>query len=376
MMANVTPTRERIGKLDIAITVIACLLAAAYAIQNVVNDKYDESPLTVAPFVLITVPLLWRRSAPLYALAATWGALLLHVALFGEVVRCGIVFPLLLILVFSAGSRLEGRDSFFGLLIALAIGTTVGLSDGPEGAPIDTMIFIGPMTAIVWGVGRLVRSAGRMSRKLEKRNAELRQARDERARLEVATDRARLSAELDELLQRRLGELAQLAEAGSEQTDAEGAAAALAAIERDSRQTLEEMRAVVGVLRSDDGDAPVTPQPTLTHLEALVIRAKGAGAKLAIEGSPRALPAGVELSAYRVVEQLLDALDDAPGVEVTVRFADDALELRVEGPIRRRGEQAIERARERVKMHSGTLSATTQDGHAEAVASLPIFATV
>jgi hypothetical protein len=106
----------------------------------------------------------------------------------------------------------------------------------------------------------------------------------------------------------------------------------------------------------------------------MLVRAKGAGARLRVEGAPRALPAGVELSAYRVVEHLLDALRDEPDVEVTVRFADDALELSVAGPVRRRGEQAIERARERVRLHDGTLEATTRDGRAEALVSLPLFA--
>ena len=67
--------------------------------------------------------------------------------------------------------------------------------------------------------------------------------------------------------------------------------------------------------------------------------------------------------------------DDAD-VELAVRFADDALELRVAGPARRRGEQAIERVRERVKLHHGTVAATTRDGRAEAVVSLPLLAAV
>ena len=66
----------------------------------------------------------------------------------------------------------------------------------------------------------------------------------------------------------------------------------------------------------------------------------------------------MELSAYRIVEQLLDALEDAPDVEVRVRFGDDALELAVSGPARRAPKAAIERARERVQLHHGTLEAT------------------
>jgi len=169
-----------------------------------------------------------------------------------------------------------------------------------------------------------------------------------------------------------MGELAQLAATGARNGDA---AATLATIEEQSRQTLEEMRALVGVLR-DDSDPAMMPQPTLTHLQALLVRAKSAGAKLEVAGNPRALPAGVELSAYRIVEHLLDALQDAPGVEVGVRFGDDALEVAVSGPVRRNGQAAIDRARERVLLHRGTLEASTHGGRAEAVARIPIYAAV
>jgi hypothetical protein len=130
------------------------------------------------------------------------------------------------------------------------------------------------------------------------------------------------------------------------------------------------------VLRDDAGDAGIASQPALTQLDGLLVRAKGAGARLTVDGNPRALPAGVELSAYRVVEHLLEAVQDAPGVEVGVRFADDALELRVTGPLRRRGAAAIERARERAQLDHGRLEATTADGRAEALVSLPILAAV
>jgi hypothetical protein len=104
------------------------------------------------------------------------------------------------------------------------------------------------------------------------------------------------------------------------------------------------------------------------------VRAKGAGAHLRVEGNPRVLPAGVELSAYRVVEHLLAALEDVGDVEVVVRFGDEAIELAVAGPPRRRGEAAIERARERVELHRGTLTATTRAGRSETVAHLPVLA--
>jgi signal transduction histidine kinase len=239
--------------------------------------------------------------------------------------------------------------------------------------PLTTAVMT-TVTVGIWGIGRLVRSRGRMVSELQVRTAELREARDERARLNVAADRARLSRELDDLLQRRLGGLARMADDGSLSGDAAAATATFVDIERESRRTLEEMRAVVGVLRDDASDAPMEPQPTLTHLEALLVRAKGGDVRLTVEGNPRVLPAAVELSAYRIVEQLLTALDDAADVEVRVRFGDDALELAVAGAARRRAKASIERARERARLQRGSLEATIRGGRAEAVVSLPVLA--
>jgi signal transduction histidine kinase len=376
MIAAMTSARERIGRVDVVIAVLASLLAVADMASEVADDRIQASLLAVPFAAGLTLPLLWRRVAPVRALAVVLVALLVHAALFGAVVRCGITLPVVFLLVFAAGARLPRDGALLGLALAVAICVAVCLTDGKYGAPPEAITFLVPAVLAVWGAGRLVRSRGRMVGELETRTDQLREARDERSRLEVATERARLSAELDELLQRRLGALAQLADGGSQSPDSETAAATLAEIERQSRRTLDEMRAVVGVLRSDEADAPMAPQPTLTSLEALLVRAKGADSRLTVAGNLRALPAGVELSAYRIVEQLLDALADAPGVEVSVCFSDEALELSVTGHVRRRSADAIERTRERVRLHQGTLQATTDNGRAEIVVSLPIFAAV
>ena len=368
-----TTTKHHITRLDIAIAAGAGAFTLLQGVLNVTEDKISAPPASVPLFLGVSIPLLWRSSTPLAALAGTLVALLAHAALFGDqLVRCGAIFPIVLILAFAAGRRLDRDRAMLGLGLALAIDLAVCLTDGPTGAALSAMVFFAPATAATWGAGCLVRSRAHMADELAARTDELRSARDERARLEVSNDRARLSSELDSLLHRRMGELAQLAATGPRGGDA---VATLAAIEEQSRQTLEEMRAVVGVLRPE-ADLDMAPQPTLTHLEALLVRARNNGARLQVEGNPRALPAGVELSAYRVVEHLLDALKDAPGVEVGVRFGDDALEVTAAGEMRRHGDVAIQRARERVLLHRGTLEASTHRGRARAVASIPIYAVV
>lgn len=359
----------RIGKLDIASTVLVSAFALFIAVSFASGTEhfdgtFMEKHVAVVPLVLlITLPLLLRSSAPLHGLALSLAGLGVHFAFFGEMIRCGFVYPIAFLMVFSAALRLPLKQSLAGL--ALAIGLCMAMAAAGDGG---AGLFLQPVVLVMWGAGRLARSRGRMNEELEARTSALKVARDERARLEVSIDRARLSAELDELLKQRLTDLARMAESG-------GGAGTLVEIERESRRTLEEMRELVGVLRSDDGAAAVEPPPTLAHLEALLLQAKGGAARLTVAGDPRALPAGVELSAYRVVEHLLSALHDAPDVEVEVRFAEDALALRVTGATRRRDlGPAVERARERVQLHRGTLETTTGGGRAEAVARLPVGA--
>ena len=387
MMDSMTSATERIGKRDIAITAALSLLGLLLMYENVARLT-DGVPATaeeqsaiiyggllpvevgIPLFLLVTVPLLWRRAAPAAAPGAALAGLAVNQALIGTLfIRCGVVLPTAFLFAFTTGARLEARDSRIGL--AFSVGMVL-LEMGVTFGPVEAVI-TGAITAGIWGIGRIAHSRRRLADELEERTAELREARDDRARLEVASERARLSGELDELLQRRLGALARMADERPAPSDAAGATAMLVDIEHESRRTLEEMRAVVGLLRSDASELPTAPQPTLTHLEALLVRGKGGDARLTVEGSPRVLPVAVELSAYRIVEQLLDALDDAPGVEVRVRFREDALELAVSGPAHRRAKASIERARERARLQRGTLEATVRAGRAEAVARLPVL---
>jgi signal transduction histidine kinase len=372
MMRTMSRTGESIGRADIAIAVALSALGLLLMYGNATDADVDASWLAMPVFLGVTIPVLWRRAAPLQAIIAVAAALAVHIALFGSVIRCGVVFPVVGVLVFSVSARYERTTALWALGGGLAIILGMAAADATGFGVVSVLV---PLTLVAFALGRVAYARSRMVRELKDRTEELRSARDERARLEVATDRTRLSGELDALLARRLGELTRLADAGPAVAgDGAAATATLARIEEASRATLEEMRDIVGVLRDDD--APTSPVPTLTSLQALVMRDKGDAVRLTVEGSPRVLPAGVELSAYRIVEHLLAALDDAPGVEVGVRFGEEALEIRVAGPAGRRGDvgAALGRARERAQLHRGTLDARTRGGRAEAIALLPVTA--
>jgi len=387
MIDSVTASLSRVGKRDIVIASVLTVLGLVLMYGNVHDQNADPAEFkkntavyfgglvpvefAIPLFLLVTVPLLWRRVAPIPAVGAAFAGLVVNELLVGtDLVRCGVVFPTAFVFAFTTAAQLDGPEARKGLALSLGLIVVDGAVE--FGPPVTAVM--ASVGAAMWAIGRIVRSRARLAEELEARTAELRQTRDERSRMEVATDRARISAELDALLQRRLGELARMAGDGSQLSNPAGAAATLVDIERESRRTLDEMRAVVGVLRDHEDEAPTAPQPTLTHLEALLVRAKGSDARLTVEGSPRVLPPAVELSAYRITEQLLAALDNAPDVEVRVRFCDDALELAVAGPARRRAKASIERARERARLQHGTLEASVRGGRAEAAVSLPVLA--
>lgn len=318
----------------------------------------------VAPLAVLW----WRRSVLAVTLVAT-AAVLLHTLVFGHVIRCGAGLPLAFVLSFLAGYENDRAKARWALVAVELLAFAVLLDDAAAG--LEIFFPIAAMCAGGWWVARLARRRSTLAAELRLRNEELRALRDQRALLEVTDDRARLSSELDALLARRLGQLTTLADAGAQIQDPTAAGALLSRIEDQSRQTLEEMRGVVGMLRG--GDLALSPAPSVAHLDALLSRH---GARLVVSGDPRTLPASVELSAYRIVEHLLTVLDRGADPPVDVRMAFDAagLEVGVAGRVTRGADvrDAVARARERARLQDGTLHVKVARGRARAVAHLPV----
>jgi signal transduction histidine kinase len=374
-MITLMPTGgPRIARRDIAIAVLFAAIGVPFVgwLQDGRHGGVAPGkPLMGFLILLAVVPVLWRRRAPLIAAAGTLIGTAIHVVAYGTITRCGLLLPLLFVEGFAVAAWLDRREALVGL--AIVLGSSVVCLSADKSAGWSGLTVAVPVTLAVWWIGRVVRSRAGMVARLREHNAELRAQRETNALLEVESDRVRLSAELDELLRTRLSELTQLAEAGAR--DDEDAGLAFARIETESRATLDQMRSVVGLLR--DGDAAATePQPTLAHLDALLLNEKGTEARLTVIGEPRMLPAGLELSAYRVIEHLLSATGDGP--EVQVDFRADAIEVTVTGPApssRRRTEAALDRARERLALHHGSLESEIAGGRTRATAALPVLVT-
>ena len=367
MTGLLTGARRGVRPLDVVMTTLLCgltgWLVALVVTTTDAQIRVDSHSWWQLPvFLLATVPVLWWRRDLTAALAVMVAAMAVHLVAFGHVVRCGAGLPTVFVVSYLVGHRYERRQGLPALALAAVYSALVLAWDtaaGPEILPVVLLI-----QAVLWGVGQVVRSRSALADQLRARTHELQALRDERAALEVADDRARVSLELQVLLDERLAAL--------ETAAAVGDPAALEGIETDGRRTLDDMRRVVGVLRG--GEAALAPAPSVAHVEGLL--ARRGSVPLTVDGDPRVLPPSLELSAYRIVEHLVGILGDGPDAAVVLSFSDDALEVRVTGRVPRGADVrgAVTRARQRALLHAGSLEAKVARGRARIVATLPTSA--
>lgn len=346
-------------------------MAAAVADGTMVHEVTSRSWVMIPVFALATVPVLWWRRNIIAVTGFALAVMVLHDLLFGWVTRCGAGLPLAFVLAYLGAVALDRRRSGIVLGLSTLLTAAVLVVDATTGFAPFGLAF--PIVLIVFAIGRAVRHRTAMSTELKARTAELHQLRNEGVALELAGDRVRLSQQLDALLRERLDRLTTAARSGQD-LDPVNAKALFATIEDESRATLDGMREIVGLLRG--GDVALAPVPTVAHLDALLSRPTVADSRLTVVGDPRSLPATVELSAFRIVEHLVNVLADQQDarIEVGVRFEDDALEIRVTGPVGRSADikAAVARARERATFLGGSLDVKVSRGRADAVALLPV----
>ncbi len=360
------------GLADVALGV----LLSGYAVFLVTggDSRHLDGGWTAALAVLMmTVPVIFARRAPLLAAAALATGAGLNWWLIGHLVRCGAALPAVFYVAFIIGSRCERRRATFGVaLMAVAI-VCQGASDPQLGSPSVAVVMI-PLALVFFGLGRLLRSRNGTVRELRARTAELHEQRDRTAQVAVEADRARIVGDLDTFLQDRVGEMAASAAAGRAVLDSrpDQARQAFVAIQDTGRDALTHMRLVVRDLRDS---APTRPAPVLAQLDELLSSADRSDIGLRISGDPRVLPPGLELSSYRIIEHLLGTLDrDAgPRATVEVSFGPDVLRLTVTGPSVRPADarRALAAAGERAAVQGGSLRSEVRSGRRETVVLLP-----
>lgn len=322
-------------------------------------------------FLVATVAVLWWRRDPVAVALVATAAMGAHVLLFGWVIRCGAGLPLAFVLAFLVALASTIRRAVAGLVVVVVLTALVLVKDATTGPKVILVAI--PVVLGLFALGWASRRRLHLSAELRRRNEELQQVRDRRVSAEVSADRSRVSNEIDGLLLERLDTMSARAEAALDE-DPVTVRSTLAAIESDGRQALEEVREAVWSLRGDG--ATLAPAPSVAHLDTLLASRPAGDVRLRATGDPRALPATLELTAYRIVEHLIGALGSrAATVDVTLTFLADALEIRVSGPVRRGQElrAAVTKARERAAFHHGTLEVGVEGGQADVVATLPLM---
>jgi signal transduction histidine kinase len=246
--------------------------------------------------------------------------------------------------------------------LALSVATLIQLDEGVAEYLSSFLVVIAPVA-----VGRLVR-----------------RERDRTHRMAVAEERARIARELHDVVAHGVSVIAVQADAAEAalQQDPARAAEPLRTIRGSAHDALGEMRRMLGVLREGDEGSEHGPQPGLARLPELVDHARAGGVPVAleVEGEPRALPASLDLTAYRIVQEALTNVSKhAAGAPATVRLAwsPTLLELTIRdagpGPNGAEGGHGLVGMQERVRIHGGRLhTGEAAGGGFEVIAGLPL----
>jgi signal transduction histidine kinase len=288
--------------------------------------------LGCALVLLHTLPLVARRRFP--------GTVLVLV------VASGLAFAVLdlppdilgvtiLVAVYSVAAYGDRWVALAGLAVAEAGLAAIQLTPGRTGAV--TLVINMGVVAASWLLGHFAHNYRAYAAGLEEQTAELERAREELARRAVVEERLRLARELHDVVAHAMSVIAVQSGVGAHvaKTQPKEAAKALAAIEATSRSALEELRRLLGVLRQEnEPQGELAPVPGLGDLDGLLAEVAKAGltVRLQVEGTPTPLPAGVDLSAYRIVQEALTNVVKHAGparAQVVVGYRDQDVRVEV-----------------------------------------------
>jgi signal transduction histidine kinase len=363
------------------------VLGAALVIASQIDvwlGGTSASPAAVAALgALATVPVAWRRRWPLVVLVISTLAL----GAIGSFENEGGVTAAFAVLVgcFTVGRELDPPATWAAPALAVALFGT-GALIGAGG--LNDLVFGGLLYVGVWGIGRVLRVRSRDVRELSDRAEQLEHDLEERAREAVADERARIARELHDVVSHSISVVTIQAQAVRRRLrpDQEREIEDLRGVETTARQAMAELRRLFGVLRAA-GDRPsLAPAPGLGELERLVDRTRAAGLEvdLAVEGERRTLAPGIDLAAYRILQEALTNVLKHAGATraaVTIRYGHNALALCVEddgsgiSPGRNGEGHGLIGMHERVSVYSGTLETGNRpDGGFRILARLPLDA--
>jgi signal transduction histidine kinase len=334
-----------------------------------VESEQGPKPLAAVAGLLMTLPLVWRRRAPRATFAAIMAAFVVWTLI--DVPQGSLVpFLVQLVIVYSVAVQCPKRDAAAALVIALAaevlfvVRTTNSFGD---------YAFILAFVGAAWGAGRGIRARQQRADELFARAVRLEVDREERARAAVEEERSRIARELHDIISHSVSVMVVQAGAAEQvlDQDREQARDSLRSIQETGRQARVELRRLLGLLRSDREGPELAPQPGVGQIHVLIERMRRAGLdiELSLEGEPKSLAPGLDLSAYRIVQEALtNALKHGgPGrARVAVCYGRDAIEVEVvdEGAadVKASAGHGLVGMQERIALYGGELEHGRRDG--------------
>jgi signal transduction histidine kinase len=383
----------------------AAVLLAGCAIW-VVAERDHHSPMAARAaaipmsFALAAVVAL-RRRAPEKMLLLAIGTGLAQVALDVQTNPGDAAFLVIIYTCASNGARWSSRLALAAGLSAASVSMLRWTPRGPNSTIWTTLLqtfFLTVIFALSWVVGDRLRTRRAYYAELEERNARLHREREAQSKAAVAAERARIARELHDVVAHNVSVMVVQADGAAYvlDTSPDQAKQALATISTTGRQALAEMRRLLGLLRAgDDAGGEYLPQPGVDQLADLINQVRGAGLPVRFEvaGDARPLSSGVELTAYRIVQEALTNVrkhgGDGASASVLLGFGDSALDLLIEDDGRGARHELYEQGgrdglgqgligmRERIGMVGGTLDAGPRPGGGFRIsAMLPLKTTV
>jgi signal transduction histidine kinase len=348
--------------------VLLVLLVVAAEIKVWVVPWSGPKAVFIVGSLLWTLPLLLRRrlpfAAPVFAFAVQAGSAFADPTLGAETTA----FLALLLAFWVVGAHNERTQAIAGAAIGFASIAVVARVDerlGLEEA-VSGILFGGIVSLIAYALQR----RGKRTAELEERAALLERERDEAERAAAAEERRRIARELHDVIAHSITLMT--VQAGAARflltEDPGRAQEPVLSVEETGRHALAELRRLLGMLGADEREASLAPQPGLARLDDLLVQARGAGlpVELAVAGQPRVLPPGMELTAYRIVQEALTNARRHAGparAHVLLRYGIEALDLEVTddgraAPTRSDGAgHGLIGMRERVALYDGTFEA-------------------
>ncbi|MET9108908.1 sensor histidine kinase [Streptomyces zhihengii] len=365
-----------------AVVLLCMTVAAAAGVPGDAGDRWGV--VVIGALLSVVVALRRRMPERMLLLTAVLGV--------AQLVADVEVFPsdfAMLVIIYTVAAHDGPRWASRFALVGGACAATLAMvrwpleETGAGGKIFFTVVMTAPFV-LAWVLGDSIRTRRAYFAQLEERATRLEKEREAQAKVAVAAERARIARELHDVVAHNVSVMVVQADGAAYVMDTapDQARQALETISGTGRQALAEMRRLLGVLRTSDApeSGEYVPQPDVEQIEDLVeqVRRAGLTVDFKVEGTPRPLPSGVELTAYRIVQEALTNTRKHGGPEagasVRLVYFDDGLGLLVEDDGRGASHELYEDGgadgrghgligmRERVGMVGGTLDAGPRPG--------------